>query len=264
MRQRFLLLGAVFFGVLAFILTYSQIDKEKRRLMGSSETVSLIQMRRNMVEGEELKETDLRRVEVKRQRDTVTLSREIPWRDLSRIVGRKLDTTVVAGQILLTTDLKPISRRQGFTGIIQEGGRAVSIAVDAVSSVNNLIQPNDNVDIIGTFRFPDAQQGSALDTVTMTILQNVKVLAVGNQWREFRNEEGAMSRSYNTVTVLLWPAEVEMIVFASQKGRLSLSLRNYEDSSLDRDLEKRSVNFKMLEKEIPKYNKQREERRRLN
>ena len=65
-------------------------------------------------------------------------------------------------------------------------------------------------------------------------------------------------------TVLLWPAEVEMIVFASQKGRLSLSLRNYEDSSLDRDLEKRSVNFKMLEKEIPKYNKQREERRRLN
>jgi pilus assembly protein CpaB len=98
----------------------------------------------------------------------------------------------------------------------------------------------------------------------MTILQNVQVLAVGNQWREFRNEEGAMSRSYNPITVLLWPAEVEMIVFASQKGRLSLSLRNYEDSSLDRDLEKRSVNFKMLEKEIPKYNKQREERRRLN
>ena len=263
MRQRFLLLGAVFFGVLAFILTYSQIDKEKRRLMGNSETVALIQMRRNMVEGEELKETDLRRVEVKRQRDTQTLSREIPWRELSRIIGRKLDTTVVAGQILLTTDLKPVSRRQGFTGIIQEGGRAVSIAVDAVSAVNHLIQPNDNVDIIGTFRFPDAQKDSALDTVTMTILQNVKVLAVGNQWREFRSEEG-FNRSYSTITLMLWPAEVEMIVFAAQKGRLSLSLRNYEDSSLDRDLEKRSVNFKMLEKEIPKYNKQREERRRLN
>ncbi|MBO5308157.1 MAG: Flp pilus assembly protein CpaB [Lentisphaeria bacterium] len=264
MRQRFLLLGAVFFGVLAFLLTYTQIDKEKRRLMGTSETVSLIQVRRNMVEGEELKETDLRRIEVKRQRDTSSLSREIPWRDLSRIVGRKLDTTVVAGQILLTTDLKPLSRRQGFTGIIQEGGRAVAIAVDSVSAVNHLIQPNDNVDIIGTFRFPDAQQDSSLDTVTMTILQNVKVLAVGNQWREFRSEEGSVHRSYNTVTLQLWPAEVEMIVFASQKGRLSLSLRNYEDSSLDRDLEKRSVNFKLLEKEIPKYNKQREERRRLN
>ena len=263
MRQRFLLLGAVFFGVLAFIITYTQINNEKRRLMGDSETVALIQMRRNMVEGEELKETDLRRIEVKRQKETQTLSREIPWRELPQIVGRKLDTTVVAGQILLSTDLKPLSRRQGFTGIIQEGGRAVAIAVDAVSAVNHLIKPNDNVDIIGTFRFPDAQGDSALDTVTMTILQNVKVLATGNRWREFQTEGADMSRSYNTVTLLLWPAEVEMIIFASQKGRLTLSLRNYEDSSLDRDLEKRSVNFKMLEKEIPKYNKQREERRSL-
>ena len=264
MRQKLLLLGAVFFGLLAFILTYSQINMEKRRIQGTSETVYLIQMRRNMVEGEELKETDLRRVEVRRQRDVQSLSREIPWKDAARVIGRKLDTTVVSGQILLSTDLKPISHRQGFTGIIQEGGRAVSIPVDAVSSVNHLIQPNDNVDVIGTFRFPDNRQDSSLDTITMTILQNVKVLAVGNRWREYRGEEGAQARSYSTVTLLLWPAEVEMIIFASQKGRLSLSLRNYEDSSLDRDLEKRSVNFKLLETEIPKYNKQREARRNLN
>jgi pilus assembly protein CpaB len=57
------------------------------------------------------------------------------------------------------------------------------------------------------------------------------------------------------------PDEVEMIIFASQKGRLTLSLRNYEDTRITRDIEKRSVNFKLLEKEIPNYNQRREDRR---
>ena len=43
-------------------------------------------------------------------------------------------------------------------------------------------QLNDNVDVLGTFRFPDLRGDNSLDTVTITILQNVKVLAVGNRW----------------------------------------------------------------------------------
>ncbi|UKI31568.1 MAG: hypothetical protein L6W00_28085 [Lentisphaeria bacterium] len=54
-----------------------------------------------------------------------------------------------------------------------------------------------------------------------------------------------------------------MIVFAAQKGRLTLSLRNFEDERIERSIESRSVNFKLLEKEIPNYNRRREERRKL-
>ena len=63
------------------------------------------------------------------------------------------------------------------------------------------------------------------------------------------------------MTLQLYPDEVEMVIFASQKGRLTLSLRNFEDERISKDIEARSVNFKSLEKEIPKYNKRREERR---
>ena len=35
----------------------------------------------------------------------------------------------------------------------------------------------------------------------------------------------------------------------------------FEDTRITRDIEKRSVNFKLLEKEIPNYNKRREDRR---
>ena len=65
------------------------------------------------------------------------------------------------------------------------------------------------------------------------------------------------------MTLQLFPEEVEMIVFAAQKGRLTLSLRNFEDERIERSIESRSVNFKLLEKEIPNYNRRREERRKL-
>ena len=260
MRQRMLLVLAVIFGLLAFVLTYQQIEMEKRRIAGDSETVILIQVTRNMVEGETLTDKDVARYTVKRRKEAMANSREIPWSQLYKVIDHKLDTSINKGQILQTTDLKFGSRRNGFSGIVQDGWRAVAIPVDPVSSVNNLIQPNDNVDVIGTFRFPDVRGDSALDTVTLTILQDVKVLAVGNRWRAPLGEN-APAGNYGTVTLQLMPDEVEMLVFASQKGKISLSLRNFEDTRIFRDIEKRSVNFKLLEKEIPNYNIRREERR---
>ena len=260
MRQQMLLVLAVIFGLLAFVLTYQQIEAEKRRISGDSETAILIQVTRNMVEGETLTEKDVARYTVKRRREAMANSREIPWSQLYKVVNHKLDTSINRGQILQTTDLKFGSRRNGFSGVVQDGWRAVSIPVDPVSSVNNLIQPNDNVDVIGTFRFPDVRGDSALDTVTLTILQDVKVLAVGNRWQSPIAESG-VSGSYGTITLQLMPDEVEMLIFASQKGKITLSLRNFEDTRISRDIEKRSVNFKLLEKEIPNYNMRREERR---
>ena len=261
MRQRMLLLLAVIFGLLAFVLTYQQIEAEKRRIAGDSETAILIQVTRNMVEGETLTEKDVARYTVKRRREAMANSREIPWSQLYKVVNHKLDTSINRGQILQTTDIKFGSRRNGFSGVVQDGWRAVSIPVDPVSSVNNLIQPNDNVDVIGTFRFPDVRGDSALDTVTLTILQDVKVLAVGSRWQSAAAAEQNAARTYGTVTLQLMPDEVEMLIFASQKGKITLSLRNFEDTRIARDIEKRSVNFKLLEKEIPSYNKRREERR---
>jgi pilus assembly protein CpaB len=66
----------------------------------------------------------------------------------------------------------------------------------------------------------------------------------------------AKTKGYNTVTLALTPKEVEMIVFASQKGKLYHSLRNYEDAQFQDDLQ--SVNFKYLEQSIDKYTKERE------
>ena len=244
MKQKLLLIIAVVFGLLAFFLTYQQLEAEKRRIDGDAEHVVLIKFTRNMAEGDEITAADVERYEIKRKQDKQMLSRDVLYSELHMVVGRKLATSVAKGQILQSTDLQSPTPRNSFNNNINRSMRAISLPVDPVSSVNYLIQPLDNVDVIGTFRFPNAK-GSELETVTMTILQDVKVLAVGNRWGK-----GAID-----------PAEVEMLVFASQKGSLSFALRKYNDSVIERDVEKRQVNFNLLQNEIPKYNEQRRQMR---
>ena len=48
MKQKLLLLGAVLFGVLAFMFTFSQINKEKARLQGETYKIYLIQVARDI------------------------------------------------------------------------------------------------------------------------------------------------------------------------------------------------------------------------
>ena len=262
MRHKLLIFLAVLFGLLAFILTYKQLEAEKAKINGDSEHVVLIRLARDMNEGEEISEADLIRFQTRRNRETQMLSREIPWSDIALVVGRKLATSVNKDQTLQTTDLQQPTQRNSFNNMVSRNMRAVSLAVDPVSSVNYLIQPNDNVDVVGTFRFPSAKGNAELDTITITILQDVKVLAVGNRWGSGAIDPHGM-RNYGTITLQVYPDEVEMLVFASQKGTLTFSLRNYEDRSIDRNIESRRVNFAMLEKEIPNYNTRRKQRRGL-
>ena len=42
---------------------------------------------------------------------------------------------------------------------------------------------------------------------------------------------------------------------------IQLNVNFFEDERIERNIESRSVNFKLLEQEIPKYNQKRQERR---
>ncbi len=97
-----------------------------------------------------------------------------------------------------------------------------------------------------------------MDTLTITILQNVKILATGTDFGKTLAPQGARRKSYSTVTLALTPKEVEMIIFASQKGKLSLSLRNSEETKIES--EQQSVNFKYFQEHVNDYNKARAKR----
>jgi pilus assembly protein CpaB len=90
------------------------------------------------------------------------------------------------------------------------------------------VKPNDHVDILGTFMKPEKKEW-----VTITLLQNVTVLAVGSRLfsKDRGSSETASSRGDQTVTVLVTPEEAELLTFSVDKGKISLSLRNQNDKN---------------------------------
>ena len=264
MRQKILMLAAVFFGVLAFIFTYQQIKQERSKIMSSAVRVRLIRMKADVSEGDKLMESDLEMYETMRFVNAASNTLEIPWDRRSDVIGSPLRSMVRKGDILSWRDFKQVftKERTGLPAQTRSGWRAVSIPVSQVTSVSGLIRPNNFVDVIGTFHFPDAKGDASLDTVTMTILQRVKVLATGADIG-YAQQNGAqtgaspMGRSYSTVTLELTPKEVEMIIFAQQKGSLTLSLRSYEDPNITTDVQ--SVDWAYLQQHIKDYTAEREQ-----
>ena len=94
--------------------------------------------------------------------------------------------------------------------------------------------------------------------VTLTVLQDVTILATGQQTaKNMIGQENRRSGGYSLVTLSVTPREAEMLVFAQQvKGRLTLSLRNPEDVGFERDLPR--VDFDQIEVQLRELNLKRQ------
>lgn len=256
MKQKLLLLVAVFFGIIAFVLTYQQLQQEKKKIRGQAVTRRLIRLKVDKNMGEKISLEDILPYDETRLKGGAVSFRSIPWKSRNSIIDRELDCYLRKGSVLKYDDLKPASRRVfGLNANIKPGMRAKAIAVDSISSLSYLVRPNDRVDVLGTFRFPEMRGEKDWDTITLTILQNVRVIATGSDWggRSVGGQE-VRRRSYSSVTLELSPGDVEIIEFASQKGRLSLSLRNNEDAAVVTDL--KSVYFRSLKKYLEEKSRQ--------
>lgn len=139
MRQKLLLLAAVFFGILAFIFTYQQISMEKAKIRKSTIELDVVTLKKALSEGDEITADSLKPLRVTRSVDGA-LSREIPWSKRRQIIGRKVGMMIPAGTILTWFSIDQGSEESGKTGLttrIGDGHKyAVAIPVDSVSSLN--------------------------------------------------------------------------------------------------------------------------------
>lgn len=151
------------------------------------------------------------------------------------VVGQTTTFTIRKGQAILTTDLANVQSEAHLSRVVSAGMRALAIPVDKVNTFGGLLRPKDHVDVLGTFQKPG--EG---DVNTVTLLQNVAVLAVGSRLGTGRDHGASKKRSGNnrtdTVTVLVTPEEAELLVFAQDRGRLSLTMRNEEDVNTEMEL----------------------------
>src|SRR5208337_4573949 len=90
-----------------------------------------------------------------------------------------------------------------------------------VVSVAGFVVPGTMVDVLVTGNTTNG------DSITRTILQDLRVLAVGQKSEPDR--EGK-PQTYTEVTLLVTPEEAEKVTMASTEGKIHLALRNTIDT----------------------------------
>lgn len=121
---------------------------------------------------------------------------------------------------------------QGYlSAVLSPGMRGVSIEIAAASGAGGFIVPNDRVDVVLT------QDGNGVQ-MSETILQNVKVLAIGTRLGEVgatagnpdpADPQAQVFVDESIATLELDPNQAEVIINAAERGKLSLALRSVVD-----------------------------------
>jgi len=264
MNQKIIPLISVAVGFVAFLLTYQflrgkemEVARRVKELEDAAEKIEIVAATRDVPGGQMLQASDVDLIKV-----PVTIVRD----DMVRknqgwmLLGKKTVFQLTAWKPIQWSDIEGGEKVQhGLAPIVRPGSRALSLAVGGAAAVSGMIQPKDHVDVLGTFSLPARDAAGGMETVTLTVLQDVTVLATGQQLaKDLASGRLSMrSTGYTTVTVEVKPREAELLVFAQQmQGRLTLTLRNPTDLSFEKDLPQ--VNFKLLESELSQLNTERQ------
>jgi pilus assembly protein CpaB len=155
------------------------------------------------------------------------------------VEGRRARTKLYAGEPILENRLlgKGASE-QGATALIPKGYRVVPVKVDLVSGGSSLILPGDRVDVmVHLVKDPGRD---IRETVTRTILQDIKVFAVDNIVDLEKDKDGnSRSISAKTISLLVTPEQAATVMLATQMGVINLVMRSPEDDQQGANAEAR-------------------------
>jgi pilus assembly protein CpaB len=124
----------------------------------------------------------------------------------------------------------------GLPGHVHVGMRAVSIALDRVKGVSNLIQAGDKVDVI-------AATLPRMDTVpkAVTIIRGATVLSVGTTTEAGATpapDAGSQSQQFLSATLEVTPKQADLLTLADVNTTLRLALRSPKENLRSQPVEK--------------------------
>ncbi|MBS0207466.1 MAG: Flp pilus assembly protein CpaB [Planctomycetes bacterium] len=146
--------------------------------------------------------------------------------DWENAIGRRARHPILPGlPIVEEMLLSKGDNGEDLSGMIAKGMRVVSVRVDAVSGMAGLLKPGDRVDMV-VHLHPNPTYGISMPSAR-TFLQNVKIIAVDDVFR--RDNDGQQAVVAKTVSVLVTPAQAELVTLATELGTLRLIMRPADD-----------------------------------
>ncbi len=190
------------------------------------EPISVLVMIKPIESGEVITEEHLATRDIPR---AYVENRAVLARDKPKIVGLRMGQGIETQQTLMWTDLAiAMEERRSLSSLVQPGMRAVTIgATNKSDKANLLIRPGDRLDVIATVS-ADPKKERESDT-SVVLLQNVLVLAVGADTGADVVDRSAREGKNLLLTLSVTVPESQLLALASERGVLSVALRNPDD-----------------------------------
>lgn len=156
----------------------------------------------------------------------VTPQGAIPTID-TNLVGRITMVPISQRDPVTEMKLAPIGTAGGLQAVIPEGYRAMTVKVDDVVGISGFIMPGALVDVVVVIAPP--KDGGANEKISKIVLQNIKVLANGQNIDRPKNDREV--ERVKAVTLQVTPEQAEKLALASSEGKLQLVMRNSVDQA---------------------------------
>jgi pilus assembly protein CpaB len=143
---------------------------------------------------------------------------------VEKLAGRVAVVNIGAREPITESRLAAEGTAAGLSAIIPEGYRAMTVKVDDAAGISGFIQPGTLVDVVVTI---DPEGNSRQNPISKIVLQNIKVLANGQNIDKPENEREA--NSVKAVTLQVTPEQAEKLALAATEGKLQLVMRSQID-----------------------------------
>ncbi len=140
------------------------------------------------------------------------------------IIGSTTKVPLYAGEPFLADKLaSPDELGSGLAYTIAPGKRAMSVQVNEVIGVAQMVLPGDQVDVIAVLEKESEDKRVKYSTL---VVQDIRVLAVN---QVLATDEPSLAAC--TVTLELSPVEAQSLLLADETGKIRLLLRGTTESS---------------------------------
>lgn len=150
--------------------------------------------------------------------------------------GAKLLRNVERGHPLRSSDIE--EKGKDFSSLIEEGSRAITIDIDELNSIAQMVRPGNLVDLF--LIMPDLSDLSGNNQQITLLMQRVKVIATGQTVRKadaFTAPQPGVPQGvvrYSNLTFEVSPEQAARIALAQQLGRIRAVLRKEPDEEIVR------------------------------
>jgi len=145
---------------------------------------------------------------------------------LADVVGKVTLQAIAKGAALTRSAVTAPDVALGMAFALPPNLRAVTVVLDPSDGPDEFVRPGDHVDLLAT-----DEPGSGPAEVR-TVLQNVRLLAVGAQTAPDAAPPAESAAGAARVTVAVSPRGAQALVLAGARGKLHLALRAADDEAV--------------------------------